>query len=824
MTVDAAVGRFSSCASVHERIRSMATARPDAVAVQMPGVSLSYQELMEWADRIATVVQASQRDRQCPIILSPGMDLMTLIKVVVGVLEAGCAYVYLGEFYPAERIAEILNDINPACILCNRASRKQAEDLIDGRARRIALIDIDTADDQPIESLTRIGVCPEDLLAVQFTSGTTGRPKGIKIDHCRYLLGAKGSLLKPSDRVATLLSFNVGGIFIPLMRGSTIFPYNPTLLSPAELLKWIKDQRINVIAPPVSLFRRLADIIPHRGYLSEIREVFLHGQAVFPVDVERFRENFPAKARLFTLYSSTETFGITRLQVAPSFDPKGKPVPAGFPVHHKSLSIVDKLGNPLPAGTMGEVAVTSRYLSPGYWKNPVLSAQRFRSSLNNPRLRTFFTGDLGFIDERGCLHLHGRKDRQVKVRGFRVELEAVEAALATLDYVSEAAVIARKDHRGDMRLVAYVVVRDGRRLSIERLRAHLILRLPFYMVPARFYFLKKMPQLISLKVNLAQLPAPTLQREWLSSTLVEPRNDLEARILDQWKAILGESDIGISDSFFELGGDSLSAVLLINAIEHELGYALPNSLISSLDTVEHLCNGLQSTVAKEKRVASVHLDQSDYNKLLSTMRASQLEWASAVSLITIVNQNGTRPPLFWCFNSPSTESRALAKAMGPDQPIYCLFSGIFAIRPFDAVAVQRIARHYMEEICIVQPHGPYLLGGNCSGAKIMVEIAHLLLNSGEMIAKLICMEAFDSRLLSYPGDMLLLYGRESHLRAYEPFGWGEADWERQFLYVPQVRWLPGTHGEFFSTRHVPELARLVKEALVQSCESPNTPL
>lgn len=805
----------SDAPSVHARIRAIAESYPDMIAVRLPDRQIGYGDLIAAADRVATAILSRNPDPACPVALGPGLDPISLITCVLAVLTTGRFYVYLSDTYPSVRLQQIMEDTDPQLILSNgvnwEAARVLAEQHSGGSVR---VLDIGTAEDQSKIRTTPAKIVPEDLLAIQFTSGTTGRPKGIEISHRRYLNSADASALAPGDRVAILINFNVGGIFNPLTRGATVFPYNPNRMDLSRLLRWIRDAGIQVIAPPVSLFRRLADAIPERGYLPEIREVFLHGQAVLPGDVQRFRDRFPESTRLFSIYSSTETFGITRLCIGPGFDPQDQPVPAGFPVHHKTISVIDDGGKCLPRGQVGEIAVTSRYLSPGYWRNPELTAEKFQTNPSDPTLRTFFTGDLGMVDDLGRVRLLGRKDRQAKIRGFRVELETIEAALWALDCIDEAAVVAREDCRGEKRLAAYLVVRGDLSPTIREIRERLSSRLASFMIPSRFAFMDRLPMLPNFKIDLDRLPEPTLDRGRLSSRLKAPRNDLETLVLNCWKSVLDEEEIGIGDDFFELGGDSLLAVMLIDRVAKTLGHDLPTDAIAALTTVERLCGHiLASDGGGNGDGPSTHLDAREYNQLLTAIQGSQLPPANPDRLITMVNPDGRQSPLFWCFNAPSLEPRALGDGIGADQPIYSLYSGIEMIRPFDQAAVERIARHYLEEIRAIQPRGPYLLGGNCSGAKVMIEIAHQLMAQGERIHKLCCMEVFDPRLFDYPGEMLLLYGRDSHLRAYKPFAWGAPNWERRFTSVPRVAWLPGPHGEFFSPHHAPELARLIGDFL-----------
>ena len=797
-------------ATVHEQIWAIAALVPDAIALSAGDRALSYRQLTRAAERVAAALAAERLRIDRPILVGPGLDHLTLIVAVLGVLRAGRFYVYLHDGYPPERVRDILEDAEPQAALTPDGTLPAIIQAITGRGTEIRALCM-------AESGARRGAwrrrgtpggCRADLLAVQFTSGTTGRPKGIEINHQRYLLAAEGSLLAPGDRVAILINFAVGGALIPLMRGATAFLYDPRQASSAALIDWLARRRIQVLAPPVQLFRQILDAIPHPGALADLREVFLFGQAVLAEDVRRFRACFGDSTHLYTLYSTTETFGITRLRIGPELELDEGPVPAGWPVRHKEVSIVDDAGRPLPCGSVGEVAVTSRHLSPGYWRNPQLTAQRFLPVVGQPGMRTYLTGDLGTLDAHGCLRLLGRKDRQVKIRGYRVELEAVEAALASLPWVRQAAVSAREDLGSAPRLVAYVTLQHDQSLTVAALRAALGDRLPGYMVPSRFVFMDAMPFLASLKVDLQGLPHPRADRRYLSTGELPARYPLEARLLECWREVLGFDAIGVRDDFHELGGDSLTAIDLLGRVEALIGRPLPLDAMARITTVEHMCDLISRHAQDtEEPVPSHALTSHEYHLLLTVMAGGELERCSEASLLSAHNTEGAAPPLFWCCNAPAYELQVLAEGLGPDQPLYGMFSGILALSPLPAERLARIAAHYLEEILQIQPQGPYRLGGNCTGAAVMLEVALSLVRRGAHVERLCMMEFFDERLYDFSGDLQLLVGRESHLRVDQSFHWRDQGWTDRFTRMPWVDWLPGPHGEFFAPPHAPALIK-----------------
>lgn len=798
-------------ATVPERVRYVAQHFPNHIAINTPERSITYQVLLQAMQAVADTISMIACNPAHPILLVPGLDDFFLIKSVLGILDAGYSYVYLNESYPQKRIKEIIEDIEPEWLVSDTKQYSRAIDMAKAAENPPQVLNLEPPSETVFSGQSN-PFPPSQLLSVQYTSGTTGRPKGIKITHERFLNAAKTSVITPDDRVAILINFNLSGIFIPLMRGAQVCPYNPNRTQPSELLQWLKQSRISIIAPPVALFRRILEVLPEPNYLPNIRQIFLHGEAVLASDIRLFRQKFNSATEIYTLYSSTETFGITRFRIRPRYKKDNQPVPAGFPVKNKEIRIVDEQGNQLPRGRLGEVVVMSRFLSPGYWKKTQLTAKRFVNLPNGNGKRAYFTGDLGKIDRRGCLHLRGRKDRQVKIRGYRIEIESIEQALRELQEIKDVAVIANDWGDNNKRLIAFLVLNQSQDLSIRQIREKLKLRLPSYMIPSSWLFLSSLPLLPNMKVDYQQLPNPQMQRERLEGPMVLPRTTMEARLLQHWQAIFKQQLIGIKDNFYDLGGDSLLAVALISRIEKDLQQSLPIAAIRHINNIELQARQIIQHKS-DKAVDESSLSRNEFSRLSSAISTSQMEPVNPQGLIRVSHPQATNPPLFWCFNAPSVEPRSLSEGLGTEQPLYVLFSGIFAIKPLTDKTVKRIARHYLQELLAIDPNGPYRLGGNCSGAQVAVEMAIELRKKGKVVEKLICMEAFDQRLLDFSGEILLLYGKESHLRAHQQFDWGKPGWEKPFTQIPQVEWLPGPHGQFFTPHHIPALAGAIGDFL-----------
>jgi acyl carrier protein len=250
-------------------------------------------------------------------------------------------------------------------------------------------------------------------------------------------------------------------------------------------------------------------------------------------------------------------------------------VPVGYAVKDTEVLLLDDDGNQAGVNEVGEIAVRSRYLSPGYWRKPDLTQAAFSSNTNGGDLRVYRTGDLGRMMSDGCLVHLGRKDFQVKIRGHRIELAEIEMALFSLGAIKETVVVAREDRPGDKRLVAYLVARSNPAPTVSAVRRALVEKLPDHMIPSAFVFLDALPQTTTGKVDRKALPPPSRKRPELETALVLPRTPVESALANIWSGVLGLDQVGADDNFLDLGGNSLAAIQVISRVIATFGVDLP---------------------------------------------------------------------------------------------------------------------------------------------------------------------------------------------------------------------------------------------------------
>ena len=350
------------------------------------------------------------------------------------------------------------------------------------------------------------------------------------------------------------------------------------------------------------------------------------------------------------------------------------------------------------------------------------------------------------------------------------------------------------------------------------------------MIPSRFVFLESLPRLANLKVDRKRLPDPDMTRPSVGRTFVAPRSRLEKTLTEIWTEVLNIEDIGIRDDFFDLGGNSILAVRLVREIEKRTGSVLPLKALFKISTVEQMARSMeQEPVCCEPQPIGrdddgqppgQDLSEKDYRLLLAVVSGSKQKSVNNGSLIIEVNANHRKRlifprkrHIFWCFNSVEPELQNLSEYLGKRQPLYGFLSGVRLLRNRTKGKMEALASYYVKEILKIDPKGPYLLGGNCTGALISCNIAFQLLALGKKIDRLCFLEFFDPRLFDYPDKMMLIYGKDSHLKAYEPFGWGRPGWEKAFQAAPRVEWIPGAHGQYFREPNIRMLKALLNDFL-----------
>lgn len=544
---------------------------------------VTYEELNESADRLA--------GRLGDMGVGPGsiVGLMCvhsteLVLGMLGILKAGGVYLPIDPGYPAERMVYMLKDSNANHLLTQRNLVGRCRDT--GFEGEIVEINYENfragIENKPERSFP--GGTPKsgDPAYIIYTSGSTGRPKGVLVDHKNIIRLFKGATfidfsredrLLPTGAVAFDIStFEIWG---PLLNGAGLYLYSADdygLLDPGKLGTILSENKITILHLIPQVFNRMAS--QQIEMFAGLKYLLVGGDIVRPTFVNTVRARYK-DLKMLQMYGPTEnTTFTTYLPIEKTYDDN---IPIGKPICNSTVYILDRWGNVQPIGAVGELCAGGDGIASGYVNAPGLTAEKFVPNPFVPGERLYKTGDLARWLPDGNIEFAGRIDTQVKIRGFRIELAEIETQLLKKENIREAVVIAKNHNAGgeyieDRHLCAYIV--PGNKITVSELREYLSEVLPDYMLPSYFVFLENLPLTPNGKLDRNALPEPEVET---GDEYIAPRNELEEKMAGMWSEVLRikKDIIGISSNFFELGGNSLSATLLVGRLHQEMNVKLP---------------------------------------------------------------------------------------------------------------------------------------------------------------------------------------------------------------------------------------------------------
>jgi amino acid adenylation domain-containing protein len=705
---------------------AQATQSPDAPAVVGADGRITYAELGAAADRLAAELTAAgvRPESRVALLMDWSADL---VVAMLAVLKAGGVYVPLDPGWPTARLRLILRDTAPSAILADPALRESEADVFAAGEDRLTITIapgflLGSGGQGAHANGHRPGpdANPDQLAYLMYTSGSTGEPKGVAItqrdvlnlatDHCWHG-GSHERVLVHSPQA---FDASIYEVWVPLLSGGQLV-LAPGELDPAALETLIARHQITALWLTAGLFRVIAEESP--ASLRQIREIWTGGDVVPPIAVRQVLQHCPDTV-VVNGYGPTETTTFVTHH-AMRADGLHATVPIGRPLDNTRALVLDRFLSPVPPGVTGELYLAGAGLARGYWNRAASTSERFVACpFGPPGERMYRTGDLARWGRQGRLVFAGRADDQVKIRGFRVEPGELETILARHEAVGQVAVLARDDGTGQRQLVAYVVpARDesgesGGQVDDELLREYLAEQLPEHMIPAAFLALDSLPLTPNGKLDRRALPAPDF------SGLVSergPSTAIEETLCAVFAEVLGLDRVGVDDSFFDLGGDSLLAFRLIAKVRTALSAELPIGTLFRSPTPAGLAGALGARAT------------SGEFEVLLPLRAE-----------------GTRPPLF-CVHAVegiSWRYAGLADHLPADQPIYGLQSrGLAHPEPLPR-SMEEVAADYAGQIRSIQAHGPYYLLGWSLGGVIAHAVATHLQEQGEQIALLTILDGY----------------------------------------------------------------------------------
>jgi amino acid adenylation domain-containing protein len=557
---------------VHRRFEAHATQHPDTIAIMSAGGDVSYAVLDGDANQLAHHLRGLGvgPEVRVAILLDRSSELITAL---LAVLKAGGAYVPLDRAYPVDRLALTLRDAQPAVLLTTETLVGALAGFVP-EAGTVACLDRDAdAIARSPRAAPEVELSGANAAYVIYTSGSTGTPKGVVVTHealANYTRVAGDAFaLQPSDRVLQFasISFDTAAeeIYPCLANGATlVLRTNAMIASAPAMLSACRDWRITVLDLPTAYWHELtAEIVRREHDLpDDLHLVILGGERAHPDRVRAWQARFGRQARLLNTYGPTEsTIVATSYEVPAVAETLRGEIPIGRPIPNARAFVFDRRQQLVPIGTPGELYLGGAGLARGYLNRPELTAAAFVPDpfSDQPGARLYRTGDQARFLEDGTIEFLGRVDHQVKLRGYRIELAEIEAALMRHQSVEDAVVLLRPES-GGRRLVGYVATADPS-LTTAYLRRFLHDSLPDYMIPAAFVTLAVMPLTPNGKVDRDALPPPDLSGQ-TADEYVPPQTELQRQVAVLWQELLGVERVGLDDNFFDLGGHSLLVVQL----------------------------------------------------------------------------------------------------------------------------------------------------------------------------------------------------------------------------------------------------------------------
>jgi amino acid adenylation domain-containing protein len=583
---------------------------PEAVAVQFGSQQLTYRQLDLRANQLAWRLRRMGVGPDSRVAIAVERSL-ELVVALVGILKAGGAYVPLDTDYPRERLALMLEDARPDALVTTTALLPK----IPAQGLRHLLLDEARLEEEPT-SAPDSGVTARNLAYISFTSGSTGRPKGVCIEQrsvLRLVKNIRYAELGPGETLllASILSFDTSTFELwgSLLTGASlaVFPPHPPA-DALELTEVVARHGVTCLYLSSGLFAQAVDVAAQQlASVQSVRHIIVAGDVL---SVPHARRMVELGVAVTNAYGPTEC---TTFATACRMEPHSRvedPVPLGQPLSNTTVYVLDGHMQPVPIGVVGELYLGGDGLARGYVGRPELTAERFVPDplASEPGARIYRTGDRVRWRSDGSLEFLGRLDTQVKVRGHRIELAEVEAALLSFPSVSKAVAMAREDSPGQKRLVGYVVAPPE--LDMAALRTHLTERLPRYMLPSALMRLEELPLTLPGKIDRRALPVPSMARLGTEQSFVAPRSELESALGAIWQEVLGVERVGVEDAFFELGGHSLLLAQVRVRIRERLERDVGLVTLFQYPTIRQLAAHLSPNEEEAPRVSAAQAEAS----------------------------------------------------------------------------------------------------------------------------------------------------------------------------------------------------------------------
>ncbi|GAA6615386.1 amino acid adenylation domain-containing protein [Scytonema sp. NUACC26] len=708
--------------TLHGLFTLQVNSQPQQVAVIAPEGNLTYEELYQQASGLAVRLQqlGATPNTLVAVVMDKGWEQ---VVAVLGILMSGAAYVPIDPSLPQQRQWYLLAQGQVKLVVIQPDLESNLSLPPEVQSLYIDDGDIETLNTTPILHHEN----NSNLAYVIYTSGSTGLPKGVAIDHRgavntivdinqRFGVGNRDRLLAVSALNFDLSVYDLFGILAA--GGTIVIPPPQAVKDPACWYELIVQHGVTLWNSVPALMQMLVEYLSLQPQTTALplRLALLSGDWLplsLPAQIQAKCEDI----QIVSLGGATEASIWSIYYPIPAVDPNWKSIPYGKPLTNQQFYVLNELMEPTPVWVTGQLYIGGIGLASGYWGDDEKTKACF---ITHPVTgeRLYKTGDLGRYLPSGDIEFLGRSDYQVKINGYRIELGEIEATLKQHPAIQQAVVTAVGEERSQQQLVAYIVGKDPS-LSSTEFKLYLQQKLPKYMIPDTFVQLKVLPLTSNGKVDRQALKVPDLdltQRQFIFS-----RDTIELQLAQIWSDLLNVTPVGVTDNFFDLGGNSILAIRLTIQIQKQFQKNLPPVTLFQNSTISELAHLLRSST-------------------------DSIPWSALVP----IQLSGDRLPLFCIhpFGGNVLCYQDLARYLGLKRPIYGLQA--VGLNPeYEAhTQIEQMATHYIQELQTVQPRSPYFLCGWSMGSLIAFEIAQQLSSQGEQIALLALLDPFTPSMMS----------------------------------------------------------------------------
>jgi amino acid adenylation domain-containing protein len=686
---------------LNELLNKQAEITPSKIAIEFNDLKITYYELQKQSNQLAHyfIEQGIKPGDNVGVSLHRGPELLATL---MSILQCGAAYVPLDPNYPKSRLEFILADSQAKYLITNKNNSLDFNNSI----HPIYLDDALSHLENFSANAPKISVSQKNAAYILYTSGSTGKPKGVTITH-KNLVNLLFSIAKEpgiteNDRLLaiTTISFDIAGVelFLPLLKGATIVMTDTETARNGELLlKILETKDISILQATPTTWKMLLESNWNKSLNIK---GFCGGEAL----TYDLAQKILAKCKeLWNMYGPTET---TIYSIIKEIKANDSLITIGKPIANTEVYILNQEGQLVPPGVIGEIVIAGDGVGQGYLNRPDLTSDKFIDNIfeSEPGSKLYRTGDLGKLLPSNEILCLGRIDHQIKIRGFRIEPEEIENTLMSLHDVEEAVVLAQNHH-----LIAFVKPIEFDEISNEQInqwKSHLASQLPAYFVPNQIKLIKEFPITPNGKLDRnALLNSETIKVD--RGVIIEPTTETEKLVAEIWKKHLAPDSVDIRNDFFELGGNSLIAIQVMNELERTTGKRLPLSSLFEYSTIETFSRLLNEDIKTDR-------------------------WSALVP----IKPKGTKTPIYIVHGAGMEVLifKQLADNLDVNQPVY----GLQAKELFNANeefdSIEKIAAHYVEAVVENNPHGPYALAGYSFGGIIAYEMARKFLELGKKVS------------------------------------------------------------------------------------------